>query len=93
MYRLLKPLPYQWSFIRENTTINPYFDLDLKNKIRVRFLELLDTDGKSYGIWTRQNVERELLSHICRAVQASERDWEYLTPEQTWGMVFDTIDG
>ena len=89
MYRLLKPLPYQWSMVRENTVINPYFSLDLNHKIIVRFLELLDTAGKSYGIWTRENIDTELLSHICRAIQASERDWEFMEDEQTWCMHFD----
>lgn len=89
MYRLIKPLPYEWSFVRDDSAINPYFDLGDKNRIRVRFIELLDSNGKSYGIWPGFQVEKDLLSHICRAIQASSADWEYLSPEQTWGMDFE----
>lgn len=89
MYRLLKPLSYEWSVVRVNSFVNPYFDLDLRNKIRVRFIDLLDEDGKSYGIWTGHQVSQMLLSHLCRTIQASEIDWEYLEDNQTWGMHFD----
>ena len=89
MYRLLKPLPYEWSFVREGTSIVPYFTLGERRRIHVHVVELLDENGESRGIWVARNIDRHLLAHICRAIQAATADWEYLDPEQTWGMSFE----
>lgn len=88
MYRLKVPLQYNWSVIREKAMVVPYFTLTPRNRIHVHFVDLLDMEGKSHGIWVRYNISPELMAHLCRAIQEYSAEWELLTQSQTFGMNF-----
>lgn len=89
MYRFIHPMPYQWSVVHEDTMVNPYFLVNKAGKIHLQYVDLLDADGRSRGIWHQAMMPHDLIAAFCRYIQEWHTEWEYLAPQQTQGLTFD----